>query len=260
MQPSSYKKKNIYRCDPTGWWWSIKYDGMKARWIDRKLITRSGKTIPAPTWFIELLPDTDIEGELYFGLNTFHKTATLRSRSIKSKHAWDNVTFLIFDLVDYKLSWFDRQQKLFLLELKPPLQLVTWKKVKSPKHLEKRYKQVINNGNEGVIIADPKGMYIDGYVDHVLKYKAVNDCEAIIVGYNTNENGKRLASFEVHPMVGGKPRKTITFNIGTGLKLLDRVKFWERFPIGTVIRYSYEVMGKNGKPRTPIFQGIRNDL
>jgi len=293
MQPNSYKKNNHCLCDPTGWYWSTKYDGMKARWIDGKLTTRSGRPIQAPTWFLKLLPaDANIEGELYYGKDTFYQTASLRSRSHGSEKTWDRVIFLVFDLIDYKLPWIERQyvlmdmgyepidpegiskllgRKTFLLKpdvgrsgsvkkLKQPIRLVKWYKVKSPEHVEIRYRQMINANEEGIILADPKGMYVDGHVNHLLKYKALKDCEAVIVDYRTDDVGNRLMSFKVHPFVGGRPQKKITFFIGGGLKTSDRLHFRDKYPIGTIIRYSYETMGKNGKPRAPVFQGIRADF
>lgn len=263
MQPSPYKKGKKRICDPTGWWWSEKLDGMKGRWIDGKLITRSGLAINAPKWFINLLPKgIDIEGELYFGKNTFHKTASLRSSSTSrtSSNSWKKIEFYVFDIIDYELTWFERQQKLFTINFESPIFLVKWKKVKSIKSLEKRFSTVIEQGGEGVVIANPSGKYVNGHVDHMLKYKKIIDCEAIVIGYKTNSDGDRLASLIVNPLVGKNPRKKITFNIGTGLKIAQRRNYQKYFPIGTVVKYSYELIGVNGKPRSPVYMGIRNDI
>lgn len=257
MQPSCYKTRTGKRiCDPTGWLWSEKLDGMKARWINGRLITRSGKLIDAPKWFLESLPDVDIEGELYFGLNTFHKTGSLRSTSSSS---WKNVEFYVFDMVNYDLCFVERQYELKKIKT---LKLVQWKEVTSVKHLEKEFERVISNDGEGIVIADPWGMYQDGHVDQILKYKAIKDCEAIVIDYRVDEDKNRLVSLVVHPLRehNHKPNEKITFNIGTGLKVYQRYNYKTKFPIGTIVTYTYEVMSKNGKPRTPIYKGIRTDL
>lgn len=259
MQPSPYKKSGKRMCNPAGWYMSEKLDGMKGRWIDGKLETRSGQNLDAPKWFIDLLPDFDIEGELYFGKNSFHRTGSLRSSS--GQKSWEQVCFHVFDTIDRRLTWLERQEKLKTIQQSDRLKIVSWIELKSAQHLEEEYKKVIDGLGEGVVIADPWGVYEDGHVDQILKYKAVQDSEAIVIGYNTDDSKERLGSLSVHPINEhtGKPNKKITFSIGTGLKVPQRYNFEERFPIGSVISYTYELMGKNGKPRTPIFKGVRID-
>jgi hypothetical protein len=62
-------------CDVKGWYMSEKLDGIKGRWIKGKFVSRSGKVLEAPDSFLKLLgvcePEFDVEGELYFGKNTF---------------------------------------------------------------------------------------------------------------------------------------------------------------------------------------------
>lgn len=256
MQPNNYKIDGKRVCNPKGWFVSEKYDGMKGRWIDGKLITRSGNDLNPPKWFKRLLPKMDIEGELYFGKNTFHKTASLRSSVGLSELAWEKVEFMIFDIIDYTLPWIERKRllKKTLTPMKNQfIKLVKWKRVKSVEEVEEKLKQIVENNGEGIILADPNGMYEDGHVDQILKYKPKKDREAEVIGYETSDNGKRLKSLIV------KDRK-ITFHIGTGLKIKHRYNFQERFPIGCKVSYWYEVLGKNGKPRTPIFKGVRVDL
>jgi DNA ligase-1 len=259
MQPSPYKKSGKRMCNPTGWYMSEKLDGMKGRWLDGKFVTRSGQHIDAPKWFLELLPDFDIEGELYFGRNSFHRTGSLRSSS--NPKSWEKVCFHVFDAVDYRLTWLERQAKLENIRQNERIQVVAWIKIRSVEHLEQEYKNITEQLGEGVVIADPWGQYENGHVGQILKYKAVQDCEAVIIGYNTDDSGDRLASFSVNPINEhtGKVNKKITFSIGTGLKAPQRYNFKKRYPIGTIVSYTYELMGKNGKPRTPIFKGIRVD-
>ncbi len=265
MQPNSYKRKGKKICDPTGWYMSEKLDGMKGRWIGGRLMTRSNLIINAPEWFIDLLPNVDIEGEFYFGQNSFHRTGSLRRT--RSGKAWKTVCFYVFDIIDYELTWIERQKKLKIISESfdgEKIQMVVWKRVKSPKHAEKYFNKIIKNEGEGIILADPWGIYEDGHVNHMLKYKALKNAEAIVYDYRIDSSGKRLASFYVYAIeyVRGKPKvnKKISFNIGTGLKIKQRFNYKEKYPIGTVITYSYELMGKNKKPRTPIFKGIRADV
>lgn len=262
MQPSSYKKKGVRICDIKGWFLSEKLDGMKGRWINGKMYTRSGHTIDVPEKFAVQLPKKyDIEGELYFGKGKFHKTGVFRRNSNNSPlhrqilvNSWKKIEFHIFDLIDYKLTWIERQDILskIITETKC-VKLVSWKKVKSDVYLEKCFNTVIKDGGEGIILADPCDIYEDGKVGQILKYKKQHDTEAIIIGYKTDDSENRLASLEVKM---GK----IRFNIGTGFKVKHRYKYKKKFPVGSKVTFSYELIGKNGKPRSPVFKGIRVDL
>lgn len=53
--------------DPTGWWLSEKYDGIRAYWDGNgKLYFRTGKEIHAPRTFLRLLPvGLPLDGELW---------------------------------------------------------------------------------------------------------------------------------------------------------------------------------------------------
>jgi len=257
MQPSPYKKNGKRLCNPSGWWMSEKLDGFKLRWIDGTLRTRSGQEVKAPEWFTALLPSLDIEGEAYFGKNTFHKTASLRS--VSGERTWSNMSFNVFDVIDYRLTWLERQALLAEKVMENAhVKIVRWQEIEDVQHLEREFNRVIADDGEGVVIADPWGLYEDGHVTQILKYKKDKDAEAVVIGYRSDKNGMRLVSLEVRPF--NEPRTGITFHIGTGLKIKDRYNYEAKFPLGTVVTYTYELLGKNGKPRTPVYKGIRTDV
>ena len=49
--------------DPAGWWVSEKLDGVRASWDGKVLRFRSGRTLPAPAWFLAALPPVALDGE-----------------------------------------------------------------------------------------------------------------------------------------------------------------------------------------------------
>lgn len=52
--------------DVGGWWMTEKYDGIRATWDGKNLISRTGVPIPAPQWFTDQLPkDLQLDGELW---------------------------------------------------------------------------------------------------------------------------------------------------------------------------------------------------
>jgi DNA ligase-1 len=246
MQPTSKGDIEI-----ENWFMSEKYDGMKARWINGILYTRSNAILYPPESFVKCLPNFDIEGELYFGKNTFHKIGSLKSKTCSE--AWNKVVFKVFDLINYKYTWFKRHIILYNACIENNrVELVKWYLCKNNGALEKFFKKITKIGGEGVIIANPYGKYVDGYTKNILKYKIKNDCEAVVIGYKLD--GNRLMSLKV------KNSDNIIFYIGTGLKMIDRYNYKEKFPIGILVSYTYELLSKSGKPRTPVLKGVRNDL
>jgi DNA ligase-1 len=57
-----------------GWWMSEKLDGVRAYWDGRRFISRLGNKYLAPDWFLEGLPDTPLDGELWIGRKSFQRT------------------------------------------------------------------------------------------------------------------------------------------------------------------------------------------
>lgn len=249
MQPTTLVNNGKFACNPKGWFASEKLDGMKARWIDGQLITRSGQTLPATEEFLSQLPNFDVEGELYLGQGKFHDTATLR---IPKHPLWNSIDFYIFDVVDYKKSWKERQEKLKkkIVETEQ-IHILQWHEINSLSHLKKCFERVCKNNGEGVVIIDPNSMYKDGHVDCMYKWKKLCDAEAKIIGYKVDDD-KRLASLLVD-------NGTKKFNIGTGIKQKERYTYEKCFPIGAYVSYTYELLSSTGKPRTPVLKGIRFD-
>src|SRR5438045_3542568 len=57
--------------DLADWWLSEKLDGVRAYWDGRALISRLGNRFHAPDWFLEGLPETPLDGELWIGRKAF---------------------------------------------------------------------------------------------------------------------------------------------------------------------------------------------
>lgn len=83
--------------DPTGWWMSEKYDGLRGYWDCRKLWSRQGNLIHAPDYFLAELPrDIALDGELWIGYGKFEETVSI-VRSETPDDRWKRVQFMVFD-------------------------------------------------------------------------------------------------------------------------------------------------------------------
>lgn len=69
-----------YQADLTGWWISEKLDGVRAYWDGKKFLSRQGNEFMAPAWFVDGLPKTPLDGELWMDRKAFQKTINLQVR------------------------------------------------------------------------------------------------------------------------------------------------------------------------------------
>src|SRR5947209_11838064 len=82
--------------DLAGWWMSEKLDGVRAYWDGKQFLSRQGNLFHAPDWFIEGLPDSPLDGELWIGRKKFQRTVSIVRRQDKTD-LWKEVRFLVFD-------------------------------------------------------------------------------------------------------------------------------------------------------------------
>ena len=100
-----YKDQNI-----TGWVMSEKLDGIRAYWDGKNLISRGGKIIYAPKWFIKDYPPFEIDGELWTERGDFENISSIVRDKIPGKE-WEEVKHYIFDVPNAKGGLFDRLSK-----------------------------------------------------------------------------------------------------------------------------------------------------
>lgn len=80
--------------DPTGWWISEKYDGVRGYWDGRQLRLRGGGTVNAPEYFLAELPQgVALDGELWMGRGRFEETVSVVRRVEPDEH-WRAGAFL----------------------------------------------------------------------------------------------------------------------------------------------------------------------
>lgn len=82
--------------DLSGWWMSEKLDGVRAYWDGKQFISRQGNLYHAPDWFVEGLPDTPLDGELWLDRKKFQRAVSNVRRQDKSD-LWKEIRYLVFD-------------------------------------------------------------------------------------------------------------------------------------------------------------------
>ena len=276
------------RPPPLGWWMSEKLDGYRAIFSTshRQFLSRNNKAYNAPKWLTDLVPEVDLDGELYTGRDNFEKMGIVRKK-VPVDDEWIRVRFHIFDAPSHPGTFRERQIYLRnILEilqahwntiratldkkfhnLDCPVAIVKQVNIESYEQMNEFYKMVINHKGEGIMIKDPDSFYETKRSDFMLKYKPVYDAEAIIVGYNEGE-GKytgKLGSFVCKMIMYTNncyivnPNENQSFNL-SGMNDEIRGDYLSSHPIGTIITYQYSSITNTGIPRFPRYLRKRYDI
>jgi DNA ligase-1 len=153
--------------DISGWWVSEKYDGVRAIWDGKNLLTRHGKKLNPPAWFTAGLPNVRLDGELWMGRGTFD---ALRSNIQTNGSNWSGVKFMVFDLAqagDFEY----RYEKLAKMQLPEHVEVVDHILARGHEWLNIYERLVVDMGGEGLVIRRPRSKYRPGRCGDVIKIK-----------------------------------------------------------------------------------------
>src|SRR5690348_13198448 len=94
-----------------------KYDGVRGIWNPHHKLfySRSGKPFSFPQFIIHSMPNIFLEGELWFGRDTFQEAMQLTRRTDPSLINWKNFKYEIFDCPTYPGTYQERYNYLGLL-------------------------------------------------------------------------------------------------------------------------------------------------
>lgn len=245
------------RINPAGWWMSEKLDGLRAIWDPqtRRLYSRKGNVFPAPEWFTEKLPAVPLDGELWLGRNSLERTSSI-VRSSEDK-GWSELTYCVIDFYSRDMGVFEERQealkKLAVAGLGPRVQVIPQTRCTGAEQLAMALDLLVGQGGEGLMLRRPGSPYCFGRSEILLKVKKWYEAEAVVTGY---QDGKRSCAGVVGALLCRTP-EGMDIKVGTGFDYSERK---DPPPIGATITYRYTHKSKNGKPRTPSYVGIRDDL
>ncbi len=258
LSPLLAEEYEAGRVDPTGWWMSEKLDGLRAVWdpATRTLKSRKGNAYPAPVWFVEKLPLVPLDGELWLGRGQLEQTSSI-VRSSQDK-GWKELTFCIIDIPDRHAGAFEERQealqRLVKAGMGPRVTLIPQTRCASREMLQLALELICEQGGEGLMLRQPGSTYVHARSTTLLKVKKWHDAEAIVEGYQPGKNGASglMGALLCRTIPEGRPIK-----IGTGFSAKDRAN---PPPKGATVTYRWTHKSKNGKPRTPSYVGVREDL
>jgi DNA ligase-1 len=242
----TYKDQNI-----THWVMSEKLDGIRAYWDGTNLISRSGKIINAPKWFLKDYPPFEIDGELWSKRKDFENISSIVRDKIPSKQ-WREIKYYIFEVPNAKGNLYQRLQKVRKYE-NDIIKIIPQIKIKNKSHLQKFLKDIENKGAEGVVVRDPDTPYISKRTNKALKVKTFLDDECEVIAHNSGKGKFK----DILGSITCRLDNNIVFKIGSGFSLQERNNPPK---IGSSITFKYKEMTKYNKPRFPVFLRIRNKI
>ena len=235
---------------------SEKFDGVRAYWDGKTLRFRSGNLVNAPTWFIAKLPLQALDGELWLGRGRFEELSGIVLKEQPDDTQWRQIKYMIFELPNAPGSFAQRYGAIrdLVRQLNwPQLQAVEHIRIADRAGLQRKLKQVVRDGGEGLMLHRADSLYVTGRSDALLKLKPLLDTEAKVIAHLPGK-GKfdgMLGSLEVETPQGKR------FRIGTGFT--DAVRK-NPPPIGSTVTYRYRGLTKNGLPRFARFLRVRQEF
>lgn len=303
MLAQTYKDQHV-----GGWFASEKLDGIRAFWdggisrgerdvpwvntekdvrehVATGLWSRHGKIIHAPDWWLDELPPTPLDGELYIGREQFQKTVSIVRKLEPVDDEWDYVIYTIFDCVPleviFKPGVIDsiHYKKIFTSGMLedwyfpnevPKIPRLSFKRsyermmkiINESKHfriltqqqldyydyksqLDEMLKDILKEGGEGVVLRDPNSYWTPERSHKLLKCKPYKDDEAKVIGF---EPGKG----RLEGLVGA----LIVEWEDTQFKLsgmTDAEREWGYFDLGDTVTFKYRELSKDGVPKEARF-------
>lgn len=245
--------------DPVGYWVSEKLDGVRSIFFNNRFYSRNGNVLCAPQWFIDSMPSGCVlDGELFTKRGDFQNIMSYVTKDNPIDSEWRRVKFMVFDLPRVKKPFEERYQMLVAVAKKqqsPYLKVVSHVKVRSVRHLDELHTRIVKLGGEGLMLRQPGSMYEQKRTRTLLKLKKFQDREAKIIGHELGKGKFSSVLGKVEVCWLDDPRTV--FKVGSGFTDIQRSRFKQLFPIGTIIKVKYFEETKAGKPRFPIFLGVR---
>ncbi|MGD8111746.1 DNA ligase [Vibrio sp. TRT 17S01] len=229
----------------TEYWKSEKLDGIRAIWTGSQLVTRGGKPIMAPKWFVEPLPQHPLEGELWAGRGNFHlvQQTVLDQKPVDA--SWKKIDFMLFDMPGAAGDYQKRYYNLIHFVSKADsdhIKYIEHTPIVSEKELFSHLDSVDGAKGEGLMLRKITSRYQAGRSSDLLKLKKHQDAEATVIGH-------KVGMGKYKGMMGAllvRLDSGLEFYIGSGFTDIQRQN---PPPLGSTITFRYNGYTQNGIPK-----------
>lgn len=268
-----YESSTVPRINPTGWWQSEKFDGVRAIWDGCDFYTRNLTKIAAPQWFKDMMPtNIALDGEFFIKRGHFNTTSGIIRKLSAIDIEWRPMKYMIFDVPSSQEPFESRLEiiKGVVQSTGFPLVCVEQIKVTSLDDMLERHKSLVSRGAEGSMLRQPGSRYVAGRSESILKVKDQAEEDAYIISWDEGEgkNKGKLGALwikwvdpqSIREKYGLSVTPYVDFRVGSGFKDIDRCQISEapkRYPKGDIVKVGFFGLQDSGKPRHPAFKGIR---
>ena len=240
--------------DITNYWVSEKFDGVRGYWDGTQMMSRQGNIIQTPLWFVDALPKTPLDGELWLGRGQFDRLSGIIRRHHIDEEDWRLVKYLIFDLPASEQTFDLRVEKIKSIVKRvnrSHIQSVEQFKLDDHVVLLETLDRIVKNKGEGLMLHRGASHYQNSRSDDLLKLKKSSDAEATVIEHYGGQ-GKYTGLLGSMLVETDDQRR---FKLGTGFSDLERAN---PPPIGSIITYRYFGLTNKGTPRFASFLRIRH--
>ena len=155
--------------DPTNWYLSERFDGIRAYWNGKQLLSKDGTPLPAPkTWTYGLPKGVVLDGELWVDYDKKTEMAQL-----EKKDYWENVKFLLFDIPSSTSVFEERIKEMNELSVPSHVKLIPQTKCLNASHFEQFASKLLPRGS-GVMLREPTSLYEAGHSKNLRKIKLIS--------------------------------------------------------------------------------------
>jgi DNA ligase 1 len=238
--------------DPSPYLISEKLDGVRAVWDGSVLRFRSGRTIAAPKWFIDKLPTTPLDGELWLGRGSFDAVSAIVRKAQPVDADWQRVQYHVFELPSGGGTFEQRYAQLQSVVTKvawPALVALTQFRLPDAATLQAKLKAIVQAGGEGLMLHLASASVTTGRSEVLLKLKPIMDAEATVIAHVA---GKGKNAGVMGALVVQTP-KGVRFKLGTGFTDAQRSN---PPALGGVVTYTYRELTSRGVPRFASFRRV----
>ena len=256
-EPPAILLAEVYReqVDVTKYLVSEKLDGVRAIWDGNTLRFRSGKEIKAPRWFVDGLPKRPLDGELWIKRGVFERLSGIVRKDVPDDGEWRQVRYMIFERPGAPGTFRERAEAMRQIARDanvPWLREIEQFSVVDRNSLQKRFKEVVKAGGEGLMLHRADALYETGRSDTLLKMKPWEDAEAVVVGHVPGK-GKYAGMLGALRLRAADGRE---FSVGTGFTDAQRL---DPPALGSTVTYRYRDLTNSGMPRFSSFLRVRQE-